>query len=254
MTTALITGATAGIGRGFAQRLAAEGNDVILVARSVDRLTALAEQLTAQHGVVAEVLPADLSERRQLGKLERRLRNSERPVGILVNNAGFGVRQRFVGGDLSDEQQMLDVLVTAPMRLCHAAAPGMVAHGTGAIINVSSVAGWMAGGTYSAAKSWVTVFTEGLAAELSGTGVTATAVCPGFVHTEFHQRAGMSMKGVPEWMWLNVDEVVDQALGDAKKGRIISVPSIRYQALSTLAQYLPRPLVRRASGASPSKR
>ncbi len=254
MSTALITGATSGIGRGFAQRLAAQGHDVVLVARTAERLQALADELTAQHGVVAEVLPADLADKRQLGKIERRVRNPDRPVGILVNNAGFGLAQPFVGGDVAAEQKMLDVLVTAPMRLCHAAAPAMVARGSGAILNVSSVAGWVTNGTYSAAKAWVTVFTEGLAAELSGTGVSATAVCPGFVHTEFHQRAEMNMSSVPEWLWLSVDQVVDQALADAKRGRVISVAGRKYQALATAAQYSPRPIVRRlTSVASPLK-
>lgn len=245
MTTALITGATSGLGRGFAEALAAEGHQVVLVARNRERLDALATHLTTAHGIVADVIAADLSVPGPRGKVEKRLRSQDDPVSILVNSAGFGVKQRFVGGDLDDEQRMLDVLVTAPMRLTHAVVPGMVERGGGAIINISSVAGWMATGTYSAAKAYITTFTEGLASELAGTGVSATAVCPGFTHTEFHQRADMDMSQIPEFMWLSVDQVVKQALRDAKKGRPVSVAGRQYQALSLVAQYSPRPLVRK---------
>lgn len=250
MSTALITGATAGLGRGFAEALAAEGHDLVVVARTADRLEAVAAELRARHGVAVEVLVADLSQQGGRDAVAERVRGAD--LGMLVNNAGFGLRQPFVGGDLDAEQRMLDVLVTAPMQLCHAALPGMVARGSGIVINISSVAGWVTNGTYSAAKAWVTTFTEGLAGELSGTGVSATAVCPGFVHTEFHDRAGMRMRGIPEWLWLDVDTVVRAGLADARKGRLISVPSRQYQLLSLAAQYAPRPLVRRAR--TPSKR
>jgi short-subunit dehydrogenase len=194
------------------------------------------------HRVQVDVIAADLADRSQLAIVEERLRTQ--PVEILVNNAGFGVLQGFSTGDLEAEQQMLDVLVTAVMRLTHAALPGMVARGSGAVINVSSVAGWITGGTYSAAKAWVTVFSESLSIELAGTGVHVTAVCPGFTHTEFHQRASMETEGIPEWMWLDTQEVVDRALVDVRKGRPVSVAGKQYKALSLAAQYLPRPLVR----------
>jgi len=250
MGTAVITGATSGIGLEFAQTLAARGHDVCLVARDVQRLEAVAEQLRAQR-VSVEVISADLTDRADLARVEARLSDRDRPVEILVNNAGFGVPQRFVGGDIDAEQLMLDVLVTAVMRLTHAVAPGMVARGTGAIINVSSVASWITGGTYSASKSWVTVFSESLSIELAGTGVNVVAVCPGFTHTEFHQRAGMQMEQLPEWMWLDTTEVVDQALRDVRRGRPVSVAGTKYKALSLAAQYLPRPLVRRIGARRP---
>lgn len=241
MSTALITGATSGIGLAFARTLARRGHDIVLVARDRDRLDLVAAELRG-HRVEVEVIAADLADRPQLAVVEDRLR--ARPVEILVNNAGFGVLQQFSSGDLEAEQQMLDVLVTAVMRLTHAALPGMIARGSGAVLNVSSVAGWITGGTYSAAKAWVTVFSESLALELAGTGVHVTAVCPGFTHTEFHQRASMEMDGVPEWMWLDAQEVVDRALSDVRKGRPVSVAGTQYKALSLAAQYLPRPLVR----------
>lgn len=241
MGTALITGATSGIGLAFARTLARRGHDLVLVARDRERLDVVAAELRG-HRVEVDVLVADLADRAQLATVEERLR--ARPVEILVNNAGFGVPQKFSTGDLEAEQQMLDVLVTAVMRLTHAALPGMIARGSGAVLNVSSVAGWITGGTYSAAKAWVTVFSESLSIELAGTGVHVTAVCPGYTHTEFHQRASMEMDAVPEWMWLDTQDVVDRALVDVRKGRPVSVAGTQYKALSLAAQYLPRPLVR----------
>ena len=250
MGTALVTGGTSGIGLTFAETLAARGHDLCLVARDEERLREVADRLQ-QERVDVEMIVADLSNRADLARVEERLRDRDQPVEILVNNAGFGVPQRFVGGDLEAEQQMLDVLVTAVMRLTHAAVPGMVDRGTGAIINVSSVASWITGGTYSASKSWVTVFSESLSIELAGTGVHVVAVCPGFTHTEFHQRAGMQMQSLPEWMWLDAQDVVDTALSDVRRGRPISVAGPQYKVLSLAAQYLPRPLVRAVGARRP---
>ncbi len=245
MTRALITGATAGLGRSFADALAARGHSLVLVARTQDRLAQVATEITGRYGVAVDVLPADLADREQVDAVARRLADPDHPVEVLVNNAGFGVKEGFLSDSVADEQRLIDVLVTAVMRLSHAALPGMVARGSGQLINVSSVAGWITGSTYSAAKAWVTVFTEGVAGDLAGTGVSATAVCPGFVRTEFHQRAEMNMAGVPEWMWLSADDVVAAALRDADRGKVVSVAGRQYEALSLAAQYLPRPLVRR---------
>lgn len=247
MTTALVTGGTAGIGAEFARQLAARGDDLVLVARDGERLAAFAAELEQRHRVAVEVLVADLTDPAQLALVEARLADDTRPVDLLVNNAGFGVNQVFVGGDLDAEQRMLDVLVTAVMRLSHAALPGMVARGTGGVINVSSVASFIAGGSYSAAKSWVTVFSESVDRQLDGTGVTVTALCPGFTHTEFHQRAEMDVDHLPDWLWLDAPDVVRSALADFRRGKPVSVPGAQYKALSTLARYLPRPIVRRAS-------
>ena len=244
MSRAVITGATAGIGYEFAAALAARGHDLVLVARDQARLAVTAERLRSAHRISVDITAADLSDRSGMAIVEALLADADRPVEILVNNAGFGVLQGFSTGDLEAEQQMLDVLVTAVMRLTHAALPGMIARGSGAVLNVSSVAGWITGGTYSAAKAWVTVFSESLAVELAGTGVHVTAVCPGYTHTEFHQRASMETEGIPEWMWLDTQEVVDRALVDVRKGRPVSVAGKQYKALSLAAQYLPRPLVR----------
>lgn len=247
MATALITGPTAGIGRGFAEALARKGLDLVLVARDEQRLQAEAVSLAERYGVSCEVLPADLCERADVDRVAVRLADPDRPVQALVNNAGFGLNRSFLRSSVEDEQRSLDVLVTAVLRLTHAAVPGMVDRGTGLIVNVSSVASWITGGTYSAAKSWVTVFTESLAQELSGSGVRATAVCPGFVHTEFHQRAGIDMSAIPEFMWLDVDQVVAQAFRDLAVGRPVSVAGPQYKAFSALLRHGPRSLGRLAT-------
>ncbi len=245
MTTAMITGATAGLGRGYAEALAAEGHDLVLVARNRTRLSEAAERLQQQYGIAVEVMSADLASAAARRRVVQRLQveEPERAVQILVNNAGFSANQAFVGGDYEAEQAQLEVMVTAPMQFCHAVLPGMVQRGGGSIINVSSIAGWATEGTYSAAKAWLTTFTEGLQPELVGTGVHATAVCPGAIRTEFFERAGMSMR-LPGFLWLDVDQVVRTSLADVRRGRVISVPGLQYGLLSTVTQYAPRPLVR----------
>lgn len=242
MGTALITGATAGLGRGFAQALAAEGHDLVLVARNRERLAKAAGDLAQHYGVDVEIMSADLSSVTARKRVAARL-GAAMGIDILVNNAGFSTNQPFVAGDYLAEKAQLDVMVTAPMQFCHAVLPGMVARRSGMIINVSSIAGWATEGTYSAAKAWLRTFTEGLDAELAGTGVTVTAVCPGAVRTEFFERAGMSMR-LPGFMWLDVEQVVAKALSDGRRGRVISVTGPQYQILSTAAQYTPRPIVR----------
>jgi len=247
MAVALITGPTSGIGLGFAQEFARKGFDLVLVSRDAERLVALADELRREHGVHSEVLPADLSQRTDVERVAQRLADRHRPVTALVNNAGFGLRRSFLETDVDDEQRLLDVMVTATLRLTHAAVPGMIERRGGMIINVSSVAGWITSGSYSAAKAWVTVFTESLALELRGTGVRATAVCPGLVRTEFHQRAGMDMAQVPEWMWLESRAVVRQAMRDLAANRPVSVTGPQYRAITAVLRHGPRSLVRFAS-------
>ncbi len=258
MGTALVTGATAGIGNAFARALAARGDGLVLVARDRARLDAVAAALRRRHGVDVEVLAADLSERDQLDGVADRLRRSDAPVDLLVNNAGFGVPQRFVGGDLAAVERQFVVLARAVLVLSHAALPGMVARGRGSLVTVSSVAGFMPAGTYGAAKAWATTFTRSLAGELSGTGVTATALCPGYVRTEFHDRAGIAMQGLPEWAWLDADRVVADCLRDVARGRSVSVPGLQYKAAVLALRHLPMRAVdvvsrrrtsRRAAGA-----
>jgi uncharacterized protein len=244
MGRALITGASAGIGQEFARQLAQQGRDLVLVARNGERLHALADEYRASHGVDVEVMAVDLRDRAGLARVEERLRDDDRPVDVLINNAGFGVRSRFSASDLDDEQAMIDVMVTAVMRLSHAALPGMLARGKGGILVVSSVAGWLTGGTYNAAKAWATTFAESLSAQVRGSNVRVTALCPGFTRTEFHERAELDMTEVGDWMWLSSERVVSDGLRDLELGRTVSVPGAQYKALTLVARMLPRPIVR----------
>ena len=247
MSTALVTGASAGIGRAFAERLAREGHDLVLVARDRARLERLAAALRADDGVDVEVLVADLADREATATVCDRLADEVRPVDLLVNNAGFGLRRAFLDNDLREEEAGLDVMVRAVMLTCHAAGRAMRGRRRGAIVNVSSVASFIANGTYSAEKAFVTVFSEGLASELSGTGVTVTALCPGFTRTEFHQRARMRISALPEAMWLDADDVVQQALADVAAGKVVSVPGAQWKVVATVVRTLPRPVVRGAA-------
>ena len=244
MPTALITGASSGIGREFADQLAATGHDLVIVARRDDALQQVKTEIETAAGVSVEVLPADLADRPQLQRVADRLSDPDRPIDILVNNAGFGLAKPFLDNPVEDEERLLDVLVRATLVLSHAAGTAMRTRGSGRIINVSSVAGWMASGTYAAAKSWVTVFSESLAGQLAGTGVTVTAVCPGFVHTDFHSTGDIDRSSTPDFMWVPLEEVVSQGLAAAEKGKTICVPGAQYKVLTTLLRAAPRPLIR----------
>lgn len=239
MGTALVTGASSGIGRSFARRLAAQGYGLVLVSRNIARLEELSLELRERYGAEIEILPADLCEREQIERVAKRLKDESRPVDILVNNAGAGIAKPFIQSSLLEEERMLELLVRAVLVLSHAAIPGMIARGRGNIIVVSSVAGFIPGGTYSAAKSWTTMFAAALAGQLSGTGVTASALCPGFVRTEFQQRAGIDLSFLPNWAWLNADRVVDDCLAKARSGRGIIIPSLRYKIMTFLIRRIP---------------
>lgn len=239
MTTALITGATAGLGWCFARKLAATGHDLVLVARDEARLQIRADELRRDFGVAVEVLPADLGDLAQTKVVAERAASTTAPVDLVVNNAGFGLGTGFTHSDLDDELQMFNVLCRAVLVISHAAIPVMKGRGRGAILNVSSVASFLPQGTYSSAKAWVTTFTESLAAELVGTGVQVSALCPGFTHTEFHQRADVPVSALPEIAWLDADFVVEQGLADLRRGVVVSVPSLRYKASVAALTHLP---------------
>jgi short-subunit dehydrogenase len=246
---ALVTGPTSGIGRGFAEELARRGFSLVLVARDEGRLNELAGQLLSDYGVRSEILVADLAVRADVDRVAARLADDSAPISALVNNAGFSLRSSFLRDSIDDEQRLLDVLVTAVLRLTHAVVPGMVAREHGMIINVSSIASWLAGGTYSAAKSYVTVLSESLNIELAGSGVRVIAVCPGFVRTEFHERADIDVSGFPSWAWLDVATVVDQAFKDLARNRSVSVAGPQYKAAATVLRNGPRAIGRLAAGA-----
>jgi short-subunit dehydrogenase len=241
-TTSLITGATAGIGHEYAVQLAARGDDLVLVARDAARLEQVAEELRRAHQVEVEVLVADLTDRDQLATVETRLADRERPVDLLVNNAGFGLKQRFLDNSADDETAMLEVLVTAVLRLSHAALGPMAERGHGGIINVSSVAAFLPRGSYSAAKAWVNSFSEWAHLEYRSRGVTVMALCPGFTKTEFHER--MQVKRGDGFMWLDVDFLVRKSLEDFDKGRAFSIPGAQYKTIIALTRAIPNRVLR----------
>lgn len=240
---ALITGATAGIGESFSRLLAEKGFNLILVARDLPRLNERAQGLESNYKVEVKVIQADLATDAGCQNIEDFISANE--VEVLVNNAGFGINKSFLVSDLAAEQQMFDVLVRTPMRLMHAILPGMKERNSGTVINVSSVAAWIAGGTYSASKSYLTVLSESLHTELAGTNVRICALAPGFTRTEFHQRGRMKMSALPNFMWLNSDELVAKAWSDTEKGSALSIPGWQYILLSSFLRFGPRPLIRK---------
>ncbi|WP_431807131.1 SDR family NAD(P)-dependent oxidoreductase [Microbacterium paraoxydans] len=243
MPTALITGASAGLGAEFARQLARRRGDLVLVARSADALDALAAELRSEYGVAVEVLVADLSEEQGVSDVAARLRDTADPVDLLVNNAGFGLPLQFADNDIDDEVRHLRVHVEASMRLMHAALQTMRGRG-GRIINVASVAGFISRSTYSACKAWLIGFSRWANEEYARDGVSVTALCPGFTHTSFHERMGLAVgeEGVPGFLWLDAPTVVRTGLRDAALGRAVSIPSLRYKVVVAVAGLLPQSL------------
>jgi len=233
----MVTGPTAGIGHSFATQLAARGHDLVLVARNSERLEEVATELRASYDVEVEVLPADLGDRAQLATVEARLGDRDRPIDLLVNNAGFGLKGRFLVNEVDAEHAMLDVLVSAVLRLTHAALGPMTERGQGGVINVSSVAAFLPRGTYAAAKAWVNSFSEWAANEYRSQGVTVMALCPGFTKTEFHER--MNVTRGSGFLWLDADFLVKKALDDFDKGRVYSIPGAQYKTIVGLSRLIP---------------
>lgn len=245
--TALITGASSGLGAEFARQLASRGADLVLVARDRAALDDIARRLHRDYRVDVEVLPADLVDEAGLVAVAARLSDPSRPVQVLVNNAGFGLDLAFDRNDIADEERHLDLHVRATMRLTHAALRAMLPRGTGRIINVASVAAFLPRGTYGAVKAWVVSFSRWANATYAPRGVTVCAVCPGFTHTNFHERMGLApgAEGVPGFLWLDAQDVVAEALRDAARGKALSVPSRRYRLLVSAARLVPAGLAAR---------
>jgi short-subunit dehydrogenase len=251
MPTALITGATAGIGLAFVHALAEEGYDLVAVARDEDRLAKLA---AGSPDVAVTPLPADLTTVKGRAAVADRLRTG---VDLLVNNAGASLNAAFDRSAWADERRLLHLHVETVLQLCHAAVPAMLVAGHGDIINVSSVAGFFptAGGpTYAAQKAFVTALSQGLAAQYADRGVCVMALCPGFTHTEFHERAGLPTESIPARLWLDADRVVADGLKDLRRGRPVSVPGLAYKGLVATGRYVPPPLLRAISGVARRRR
>ncbi len=231
---AVVTGATAGIGHVFAQKLAASGHDLLLVARDAERLTRVCLELARQHDVQAEALNADLSDPAEIARLADRLRGESR-LATLVSNAGFGTRGTILTADPVKQRQMIQLHVVATHELVSAALPGMAERKAGTIIVVASVASWSptAGNVnYNATKAYQRMYCEALATELAGTGVHIQALCPGFTYTEFHDRLGSGRTGIPGWAWLSADRVVSESLAQANaRGAVVCVPGKRFKLI-----------------------
>lgn len=244
---ALITGASAGIGAEFARQLADRHYDLVLVARNRERLEAQAAVLRAEHRVSVDVLAADLMSAEGLAVVAARAASSEFPIDMLVNNAGFGLRRPFDENSVEEEQELLELLVAVPMRLTHAALQQMLPRRSGSIVNIASVAGYTPRGSYGASKAWLLSFSRWANLHYRGRGVTITAVAPGLVRTEFHERMRVRTDTVPGLLWLRAERVVRLALRDVAKGKAVSIPTFRYKLLVGLARVLPSRLA--AAGA-----
>lgn len=246
---AVVTGASAGLGKEFSEQLAARGFDLLLVARDAERLGALADQLSLLHGVTATAWPADLSRDEPMRALAEHLAKEPRLM-LLVNNAGFGTKGKLASRPVAEQATMLELHVMAPYLLTRAVLPGMIERREGVIINVASVASFTASQgnvNYCATKAYQRVFSEGLAMELAGTGVHVQALCPGFTHTEFHDRMKIDKtKGIPSWAWLTADRVVRDSLDHAfRGGPTVVIPGLRYKLMVAVLRYLPMFIRRR---------
>jgi uncharacterized protein len=237
--TVLITGGTAGLGAEFARQLARRGANLVLVARDRQRLAETAGRLQAETGVRVETITADLLSDDGVSRVIARLADEDNPVGTLINNAGYGLRAQFADSTLQDEMDLLRIHVNVPVALAHAALQGMLRRGRGYIINIASMAGFLPYGSYSTAKAALIHFSRWANLQYRPRGVTVTAVCPGFMHTEFHQRMHVDTGRIPGWMWLDTAEVVREGLRDAADGKAVSIPSARYKALAVLARVMP---------------
>ena len=244
---ALITGASAGLGAEYARQLAAAGTDLVLVARSISPLTALAEELRVAHGVEVEVLPADLTAEADVARIAARVADASSPIDVLVNNAGYGLGLDFARNAIEDEAAHLRIHVETPLRLSHAAYRAMLARGHGRVINVASVAGFLPRSTYGAVKGFLIQFSRWANVRYGRRGVTTTAVCPGFTHTSFHERMGLpqGQEGVVRGMWLDARDVVRVSLRAAERGRAVSIPSVRYKLIVGIARLVPASLLAR---------
>lgn len=244
--TALVTGASSGLGAEFARQLAARGADVVLVGRDRNALAGVADGIRTASGSRVEILPADLLDDGDLAAVEARLAEG---VDVLVNNAGFGLDLAFEKNAVVDEVRHLRLHVEVALRLTHAALPAMLERGSGRIVNVASVAGFVPRGTYGAAKGWLISFSRWANVAYAPRGVTVTAVCPGFVHTNFHERLGLppGEEGVAQGLWLDARTVVREGLRDAARGRAVSIPSLRYKLLVAASRILPDGVVVRAA-------
>jgi short-subunit dehydrogenase len=249
---ALVTGASAGIGDAFARLLAARAYDLVVVARDRARLDALAKELSEQHTTNTEVLGADLIDTAQLATVEARLRDPQRPVDLLVNNAGFGTYGSFSELDIDAETRMIELNIRALVRLTHAAIGPMVERGRGSILNVSSLGGFQPTpkiATYGATKAFVTSFSQSVHEEVLGSGVKVSCLCPGFTRTEFQERAHVEATKIPGFVWQTADEVAAAGLAGLEKNRALIVPGAINKFTAGAVGAMPNLLARKSARA-----
>ncbi len=242
---ALITGASAGIGAAFAQALAKQGTHLVLTARRTERLMVLADALKSQYSIQVDVITSDLADPATPQWLHAELERRGIAIDILINNAGYGVPGRFDSQPWSAHADFIQVLMAAPVELCHRFLPSMQARGYGRIINVASLAGYMPGSAsqtlYSAAKAFFIKFSQSLALENQHLGIHVCALCPGFTYSEFHDVTGTrpQVAKMPKWMWMTAEEVVDQGLDAVEHGRIVYVNGRVNRLIKFIAKHLP---------------
>jgi short-subunit dehydrogenase len=256
---ALVTGASAGLGEAFARAYASQGLDVALVARRAERLESLAAEIADRHGVEALPIPADLANYEAHIPVMEALEARGRVVDVLVNNAGFGIPQSFAAVPWSRQRDFLMTMAVNACGFAHDVIPGMVQRGSGAIINVASMAAFSPGvagnSLYPGVKSLALKFSQSLDAEYRSAGLRITAVCPGFVRTEFAAAAGVDhiMAAEPRFFWLSAEQVVRAALRANARGRVVVIPGWHNRVAATLLRGLPEPLVRSIVAAGSAK-
>ena len=248
MASALITGGTSGIGHAFAVEFASRGTDLVLVARDADRLEKVAAELRETHGVEVETISADLAVRDDVMRVADRIEDPARPVDWLINNAGFGLHSTVLDrSEIDIQARAFDVMCLAVLILGGAAGRAMRARGSGRIVNVASTSAAIYTGNYSAVKAWARTYSTALQLELRGTGVTVTGLLPGWVRTEFHDRAGINASKLPGFVWIEADKLVRACLADAEKGRIESIPDVKWKVAMFIGDHGPRGLARLVS-------
>ena len=248
MASALITGGTSGIGHAFAVEFASRGTDLVLVARDADRLDKVAAELRETHGIEVETISADLAVRDDVMRVADRIEDPARPIDWLINNAGFGLHSTVLDrSEIDIQARAFDVMCLAVLILGGAAGRAMRARGSGRIVNVASTSAAIYTGNYSAVKAWARTYSTALQLELRGTGVTVTGLLPGWVRTEFHDRAGINASKLPGFVWIEADKLVRSCLADAEKGRIESIPDLKWKIAMFIGDHGPRGLARLVS-------
>jgi hypothetical protein len=242
MNYSVITGATSGLGLAFAECLADEGRNLILIARNEMNLSRVAQDLRLNYQIHVEIFPTNLADEKSLWHLVSNLRFKN--IDVLINNAGFGIYEAFGVGAVEKEVELIKVTMLSTMVLCHQLIPEMLKNPNALVINVGSLAGWLSASTYSAAKSWTKVFTEFLAFEYRDSQIKFSCLAPGYMDTKFQESAGNSLANIPDFLITQPKAIAQKALKAGRKGKVVYVPTLSYRCIALMIQYAPRPIVR----------